>query len=51
MIYGINHTTINNWIKKYDRKDLMNTLILVQTKDETTRIKALQKEIIAMKIQ
>ncbi len=27
-IYGINRTTINEWIKKYDRKDLMNTRIL-----------------------
>ena len=24
-IYGINPTTINQWIKKYDRKALMNT--------------------------
>ena len=49
MIYGINRTTINEWIKKYDRKDLMNTRILVETKDETTRIKALQKEINQLK--
>ena len=49
MIYGINRTTINEWIKKYDRKDLMNTRILVETKDETTRIKALQKEIKQLK--
>ena len=48
-IYGINRTTINEWIKKYDRKDLMNTRILVETKDETTRIKALQKEIKQLK--
>jgi len=49
LIYGINRTTINDWIKKYDRKDLMNTRILVETKDETTRIKALQKEIKQLK--
>ena len=24
-IYGIQNSTINEWIKKYDRKDLMNT--------------------------
>jgi transposase-like protein len=30
-IYGINRTTINEWIKKYNRKDLMNTRILVET--------------------
>jgi len=48
-IYGINRTTINEWIKKYDRKDLMNTRILVETTDETTRLKALQKEIKQLK--
>ena len=49
MIYDINRTTINEWIKKYDRKDLMNTRVLVETNDETTRIKALQKEIKQLK--
>jgi len=48
-IYGINRTTINEWIKKYNRKDLMNTRVLVETQDETTRIKALQKEIKQLK--
>lgn len=24
-IYGVNRTTINEWIKRYYRKDLMNT--------------------------
>ena len=43
--YGINRTTLNEWIKKYDRKDLMNTRVLVETKDEIGRIKALQKEV------
>lgn len=48
-LYGINPTTINEWIKKYERKDLMNTRIKVETKDEITRIKALQKEIEQLK--
>jgi transposase-like protein len=48
-IYGVNHTTINEWIKKYDRKDLMNTRIMVENEDDTTRIKALQKEIEQLK--
>lgn len=48
-IYGMNRTTINEWIKKYNRKDLMNTRILVETQDETTRLKALQKEINKLK--
>lgn len=48
-IYGINRTTINEWIKKYDRKDLMNTRIMIENQDEITRIKALQKEIEQLK--
>lgn len=47
--YGINRTTLNEWIKKYDRKDLMNTRILVESKDEIGRIKDLQKEIEQLK--
>ncbi len=43
-LYSIAPTTINEWIRKYERKDLMNTRIKVETKDEITRIKALQKE-------
>ena len=48
-LYGIAPTTINEWIKKYDRKDLMNTRVMVETKDEISRIKALQKEIEQLK--
>jgi transposase-like protein len=48
-IYGINRTTINEWITKYDRKDLMNTRIMIESQDEITRIKALQKEIEQLK--
>jgi len=48
-IYGINRTTLNKWIEKYDRKDLMNTRITVETKDEIGRIKALQKEVEQLK--
>lgn len=48
-LYGINPTTINEWIRKYNRKDLMNTRIKVETKDEITRIKELQKEIKQLK--
>ncbi len=47
--YSIAPTTINEWIKKYERKDLMNTRVKVETKDEITRIKALQKEIEQLK--
>lgn len=48
-LYGINPTTINQWIKKYDRKDLMNTRILVENVDETSRLKALKKEVEQLK--
>lgn len=49
MIYDVNRTTINEWIKKYDRKDLMNTRIMVENLDEISRIKALQNEIKQLK--
>lgn len=48
-IYGMNSSTINEWIKKYDRKELMNTRVMVETKDEIGRIKDLQKEIKQLK--
>lgn len=48
-LYGINPSTINEWIKKYERKDLMNTRVTVKTKDEISRIKELQKEIKVLK--
>lgn len=48
-LYGIAPTTINEWIRKYNRKDLMNTRVIVETKDEITRIKELQKEIEQLK--
>ena len=48
-IYGLQGSTINGWIKKYERKELMNTRIMVETKDEISRLKALQKEIEQLK--
>jgi transposase-like protein len=48
-LYGIAPTTINEWIRKYERKDLMNTRVKVETKDEIARIKELQKEIEQLK--
>ena len=44
-LYGLRTSTINNWIKKYERSDLMNTRIMIENQDEISRIKALQKEI------
>ena len=48
-IYGLQSSTINEWIKKYDRKDLMNTRIMVENQDEISRLKSLQKEIDQLK--
>ena len=48
-LYGINSSTINEWIRKYDRKDLMNTRILVENQDEVNRLRALKKEIEQLK--
>lgn len=49
LLYGIQSSTINVWIKKYNRTDLMNTRIIVQTDDEISRVKALQKELKQLK--
>jgi len=49
IMYGLQSSTINCWIKKYERTDLMNTRIMVENQDEITRIKALQKEIDQLK--
>ena len=49
LLYGIQPSTINEWIKKYNRKDLMNTRVIVQTDDEISRIKALQMELKQLK--
>ena len=46
---GYSRSTINEWVRKYNRKDLMNTRIMVETKDEISRLKELQKEIKQLK--
>lgn len=48
-IYGVASSTFNMWIKKYDRKDLMNKRIMIESTDELGRIKALKKEIDLLK--
>jgi transposase-like protein len=48
-LYDVSPSTINEWIRKYDRKDLMNTRILVENIDETSRLKALKKEVEQLK--
>ena len=49
-LYSIAPTTVNEWIKKYNRKDLMNTRVKVETKDEIFRIIALQKKLNILKL-
>jgi transposase-like protein len=49
MIYGLQCSTINGWIKKYNRKELMNTRIVVENQDDISRLKALNKEIEQLK--
>lgn len=41
--------TTNVWIRKHERKDLINNRVKVETKDGTTRPKGLQKEIEQLK--
>ena len=48
-IYGLQSSTINVWIKKYNRTELMNTRIMVENEDEISKVKALQKEIEQLK--
>jgi transposase-like protein len=48
-LYNIGYTTINDWVHKYKREDLMNQRIIVQTMDELSRIQILQKEIAKLK--
>jgi hypothetical protein len=44
-LYSIASITINKWIRKYERNDLMNTRVIRETKDKIVHIKVLQKEI------
>jgi len=48
-LYGVASSTINDWVRKYDRMDLMNTRVIVETKDEISRLRELQKEIEQLK--
>ena len=43
-IYGIPSGTVNEWIKKYNPKDLMSKRIMIEDSEELGRIKELQKE-------
>ena len=51
MIYGLQCSTMNGWIKKYNRKELMNTRIMVENQDDISRLKALNKEILTDRVR
>lgn len=48
-LYNIGYTTINDWVHKYKREDLMNQRITVNTMDELSKLKAQEKEIARLK--
>ncbi len=48
-MYGIGRTTVNDWIRKYMRDDLMNHRVIVQTMEEQTKVEKLKKEIAMLK--
>jgi transposase-like protein len=43
-IYNIGYSTINDWVHKYKRPDLMNQRVNIETMDDLSRIHSLQKE-------
>ena len=43
-LYNIGYTTINDWIHKYKREDLMNQRVTIETMDDLSRVQILQKE-------
>ena len=48
-VHGIAPATVSYWIKKHKRKELIYTKIKVESKDELSRIKELEKEIAQLK--
>ncbi len=43
--YHLGNDTINTWIKKYNRKDLINRVIRIETPEEVDETKQLKKRI------
>jgi transposase-like protein len=49
--YGINGTsTVQSWIKKFGRDELLNTVVRIEMKGERDRLKELESENRALKI-
>lgn len=48
--YGIKgSSTINGWIKKYGKNNLLNKVVIVQTTEERDQLKAMKQEIHKLK--
>ena|SRR5215469_17106505 len=43
-------STVQKWLKKYNRPDLLNTIIRIKTKGDMDRIKELEAEVKRLKI-
>lgn len=48
-LYGLSVSLINKWIKKFNRQDLMNKRVTVQTPEEVEQLKALKQELAQLK--
>ena len=48
-VYCLSEATINRWIHKYGRQDLLNNRITIESMDDINKIKALEKEIAQLK--
>ena len=48
-VYAISTATIGDWLRKYNRLDLFNTVLKVESLEELERIKTLEKEMAKLK--
>ena len=48
-LYSIAPTTVNVWIKKYNRKDLMNTRVKVETNTKYLELRHFKKKLNSLK--
>ena len=48
-VYAISTATIGDWLRKYNRLDLFNTVLKVESLEELERIKTLEKEMARLK--
>lgn len=48
-IYGVSTSTLGDWFRKYNRLDLFNSVLKVESLEEIGKIKALEKEMAKLK--